>query len=105
MTRDPCRDALDHTITGRIEADAVRTALTGALVFSVYAPEVRGGRTLDFDGERFALPARRTTTARAGSARGVEHAQARRGLYSSPACFPEPLVAGVPDGRHHSRYS
>jgi hypothetical protein len=87
MTRDPCRDALDHTITGRIEADAVRTALTGALVFSVYAPEVRGGRTLDFDGERF------------------EHAQARRGLYSSPACFPEPLVAGVPDGRHHSRYS
>ena len=32
-----------------------------------------------------------------------ENAQARRGLDSSPACCPEPLVGGVPDGRHHSR--
>ena len=86
MTRDPCRDALDHAITGRIEADAIRAALTGSLVFAVYAPEARGGRTLDFDREHF------------------EHAQARRGLHSSPACYPEPLVGGVPDGRYHSRY-
>ena len=31
MKRDPCRDALDHAITGRIEANAVRVALTGAV--------------------------------------------------------------------------
>ena len=42
---------------------------------------------VDFDSERF------------------EQAQARRGLDSSPACCPEPLVGGVPDGRHHSSSS
>ena len=74
-------------MNGRLEADAVRAALTGALVLAVCAPEARGGRTLDFDRERF------------------ENAQARRELYFSPACCPEPLARGVLDGRHHSRYS
>ena len=33
-----------------------------------------------------------------------DNAQARGGLYSSPACCPEPLARGVLDGRHHSSY-
>ncbi|HET9620248.1 MAG TPA: hypothetical protein VFP84_02700, partial [Kofleriaceae bacterium] len=33
-------------MTGRIDVDAVRAGLTGALVLDFYAPEVRGGRTL-----------------------------------------------------------
>jgi hypothetical protein len=48
-------------------------------------------------GEPIAITARRRIHNR--------NAQARRGLHSSPACCPEPLVRGVPDGRHHSRYS
>jgi hypothetical protein len=33
-------------MNGRIDADAVRARLTGAMVLAVYAPDVRGGRTL-----------------------------------------------------------
>ena len=40
-----------------------------------------------------------------GDEYAAENAQARRGLDSSPACCPEPLVGGAPDGRHHSSYS
>jgi hypothetical protein len=40
MTRDP------RGVNGRLEADAVRAALTGARVLHFYREEVRGGRTL-----------------------------------------------------------